>query len=282
MSTATLTIRDLTDDYLAYLQIERNCPATTQRAYQKDLIQLDIFLLGQPVASTTHGDLRGWMEFLHERYAPSTVGRKLSCVRSFFRFGLREGWIASNPAKDLDSPRRDIRLPKVLTEDEVNLLIESVVDPRDRALLEVIYSGGLRVSEAVGANIEDLGPDYIKVFGKGGRERLCPLGRPAIEALSIYLTDRKTGAIFLNHRGGRLTTRSVRRLLTSLGFEGVTPHTLRHTYATNMLDRGIDVRALQELLGHRSITSTQFYAQVSNSHKQREYKKYHPRAEGGS
>ena len=279
MNSATKTTKDLIEDYINYLQVERNCPETTQRAYRKDLTQLDIFLLGQSVTSITHADLRGWMRFLHERYLPSTIGRKLSCVRSFFRFGVREAWILSNPAKDLDIPRRDVRLPKVLNADEVAGLIESTKNLRDRALLEVIYGGGLRVSEAVHSDIEDLGEDHILVFGKGGRERLCPLGQPAMKALQNYLTGRKTGAIFLNRQGTRLTARSVRRIFEKLGMENVTPHTLRHSYATNMLDRGIDVRSLQELLGHRSITSTQLYAQVSNEHKQREYKKYHPRSE---
>lgn len=277
MNTATTT-KSLIDDYIIYLQVERNCPETTQRAYRKDLTQLDVFLLGQPVLSITHADLRGWMEFLHERYSPSTIGRKLSCVRSFFRFGVREGWILSNPAKDLDIPRRDVRLPKVLNAAEVTNLIESTENPRDRALLEMIYGGGLRISEAVNADVEDLGPDCIRVFGKGGRERLCPLGKPAMQALQNYLTDRKSGAIFLNHQGRRLTARSARRIFEKLGVQNVTPHTLRHSYATNMLDRGIDIRSLQELLGHRSITSTQLYAQVSNEHKQEAYRKYHPRS----
>ena len=277
MNTATKTIKELIEDYITYLQVERNCPATTQRAYRKDLEQLDIFLLGQAVNMITHSDLRCWMEFLHERYAPSTIGRKLGCVRSFFRFGVREGWVTGNPAKDLDIPRRDETLPKVLTENESETLIESVKAPRDRALLEVLYGGGLRVSEAVGANIEDLGEDHIRVFGKGGRERICPLGRPAMEALRAYLTDRKSGAIFLNYKGTRLTARSARRIVEKCGLENVTPHTLRHSYATNMLDRGIDIRSLQELLGHKSIHSTQRYAQVSNTHKQEVYRKFHPR-----
>lgn len=277
METATKAIKTLINDYITYLKVERNCPATTQRAYRKDLTQLDTFLLGQAASTITHADLRAWMEFLHERYAPSSIGRKLGCIRSFFRFGVREGWVTSNPAKDLDIPRRDEILPKVLTENEVEALIESTTSSRDRALLEVIYGGGLRVSEAVGADIEDLGEDCIRVFGKGGRERLCPLGQPAMAALQTYLTGRKSGAIFLNNRGERLSDRTVRRILEKCGLKGVTPHTLRHSYATNMLDRGIDIRSLQELLGHRSIISTQLYAQVSNTHKQEVYKKFHPR-----
>lgn len=276
MNTATST-QALIDDFITYLQVERNYSGETQRAYRKDLDQLDVFLLGQAVSTITHSDLRAWMEFLYERYAPSSIGRKLGCVRSFFRFGVREGWVSSNPAKDLDVPRRDEILPRVLAEVEVGSLIESTQSPRDRALLEVIYGGGLRVSEAVGANIEDLSEGCIRVFGKGGRERLCPLGQPAMGALQTYLTGRKSGAIFLNKHGTRLTTRSVRRIVSQFGLKDVTPHTLRHSYATNMLDRGIDIRSLQELLGHRSIISTQRYTQVSDTHKQEAYRKFHPR-----
>ena len=141
MNTTTKTIKSLIDDYITYLQVERNYSSETQRAYRKDLEQLDVFLLGQPVNTITHSDLRGWMEFLYENkcHNASSIGRKLGCVRSFFRFGIREGWIISNPAKDLDAPKRNETLPKVLTENESEALIESVKDPRDRALLEVLY-----------------------------------------------------------------------------------------------------------------------------------------------
>ncbi|MBN2296937.1 MAG: site-specific integrase, partial [Pirellulales bacterium] len=153
---------------------ERNCPDTTIRAYRNDLIQLAEFLNDKPISSVTIGDLRGWLESMRD-YAASTIGRKLATARSFFRFGIREGWVEKNPARELDIPRRDRVLPTVLTEEQIESIINLVDSKRDRAILEVLYSSGARVSELVGLNLEDLGESFIKVFGKGGVERICPI-----------------------------------------------------------------------------------------------------------
>jgi len=276
-----LTISQGIEDFVSYLVVERNCPDTTVRAYCNDLAQLAEFLGDKPASTVTMGDLRAWLETLHgANYAPSTIGRKLACVRTYFRFGLREGWAKSNPAKELDLPRLDQVLPKVLTEGEVDNLLDKV-SGRNLAMLEIIYAGGLRVSELVGLDLENINLDdgYVRVFGKGGRERLCPIGRTAVAALQAYLAERgeEPGALFLNYQGGRLSDRSVRKLLKKLG-PGATPHTLRHSFATHLLDHGADIRSVQELLGHKSVTSTQRYTHVSPARKQAVHAKCHPRA----
>ena len=278
-----LTISQGIEDFASYLVVERNCHSTTVRAYCKDLEQLAEFLGDKPASAVTMSDLRVWLENLHGAdYAPSTIGRKLACVRTYFRFGKREGWAKDNPAQDLDIPRRDQILPRVLTENEVGDLLDKITSVRDRAILEVMYAGGLRVSELVGLDLENVNLDdaHVRVFGKGGRERICPIGRAAIEALRAYLAARgaQPGALFLNYKGGRLSDRSVRKLMEKVGLDKVTPHTLRHSYATHLLDRGADVRSVQELLGHKSITSTQIYTHVSPARKQAVYTQYHPRA----
>jgi integrase/recombinase XerC len=279
-----LTIREGLDDFANYLIVERNCPKTTVNAYKADLDQLAAFLGDKPVMDVVMSDLRAWLENLHcAEYAPSTIGRKLACVRTFFRFGKREGWAKDNPARELDLPRRDKVLPNVLTEVEVEDLMDKVTSVRDRAMLEVLYAGGLRVAELVGLDLEDINLDdaYVKVFGKGGRERLCPIGRAAVDALKAYLAEERgddPGALFLNYKGSRLSDRSVRKIMEKTGLDKVTPHTLRHSYATHLLDHGADIRSVQELLGHKSVTSTQVYTHVSPARKQAVYEQCHPRA----
>ena len=269
-----LTISEAVEDFANYLIVERNCPETTLRAYRNDLEQLDAFLY-KPVNQITHGDLRAWLDDLHGKYAPSTIGRKLACVRSFFRFGIREGWATENPAKQLDLPRRDEVLPEVLSVEEVDDLIKTTKLVRDRAILEVLYGGGLRVSELVGLDLEDVGDGYVRVFGKGGRERLCPIGQSARTTLLAYLRERgdEPGPLFLNRWGGRLSDRWVRTMTGK-----VSPHALRHSYATHLLDRGADIRNVQELLGHKSINSTTRYTHVSAARKQQVHQEFHPRA----
>ena len=276
-----LTISQGIEDFISYLVVERNCPETTIRAYHNDLEQLAKFLGDKPASTVTMGDLRAWLETLHgANYVPSTIGRKLACVRTYFRFGIREGWAKSNPAKELDLPRLDQVLPKVLTESEVDNLLDKV-SGRNLAMLETIYAGGLRVSELVGLDLENVNlvDGYVRVFGKGGRERVCPIGKAAVAALQAYLAERgkEPGALFLNYQGGRLSDRSVRKLVKKLG-PGATPHTLRHSFATHLLDHGADIRSVQELLGHKSVTSTQRYTHVSPARKQAVHAKYHPRA----
>jgi len=243
------------------------------------------------------------MTFLHfrrfladlkaRRFQKVTVARKVSSLRSFFKFLCREGYLTHNPVSVLRSPKLDRKLPSVLEVEEVERLLEShdgsANGLRDHAILETIYSVGLRVSEVVGLNLDDI--DFIsgivKVYGKGKKERLCPIGEKALQAIRRYLDHRPNvrdgKALFLNRRGRRLTARSVRRVLdkalqrASLN-RHVSPHALRHSFATHLLDRGADLRSVQELLGHQSLSTTQIYTHVSAERLKRVYDKAHPRA----
>jgi integrase/recombinase XerC len=240
--------------------------------------------------------VRAYLAWLSEQgYAKTTVARRMAAVRSWFRFLCRQGTVSSNPADGLRSPRQDKKLPHFLSADQVDRLLASPQgdDPlivRDRAILETLYSAGLRVGELVGLNVDDLDLETgtAVVRGKGRRERLALLGKPAKRALERWLavqygSGSKPQAVFLNHRGTRLTVRSVGRLLEKyLALAGLdpqtTPHTLRHTFATHLLDAGADIRGVQELLGHRNLTTTQIYTHVNTQRLQDSYQKAHPRA----
>jgi integrase/recombinase XerC len=240
--------------------------------------------------------LRRYSAWLAGRgYAPSTVARRLASLRSFFRFLRREGLVAADPAVGLRNPKQAKRLPRLLRVDEVIRLLDGVptetpAGVRDRAMLEVLYGGGLRVSELVGLNLDDLDSesDLVRVRGKGRRERLSPVGEMAAAWLRRWLLLRRPKsprepAVFLNQRGTRLTTRSVGRLLEAHLLRAglvdmASPHTLRHSFATHLLDRGADLRSIQELLGHRKLTSTQIYSHVTQDRLQTIYSDAHPRA----
>ena len=291
--------------FLRYLHVERNASDLTVKSYREDLACLVEYLNGvsgrspEPRAITT-ADLRGYVAALHEAgYAKSSVARRLATLRSFFRFAQREGLAEHNPAKPLRNPRRDRKLPHFLTTEEIARLLEipPANEPfgrRDRAILETIYSAGLRVSEAVGVNEEDLdmSAGLVRVRGKGKRERLAPLGSFALRAVTRWLEDRclsprepRGGGspVFVNKFGRRLTTRSVARLLEKhirqAGLDTrTTPHTLRHSFATHLLDRGADIRSVQELLGHKSLVTTQIYTHLSTAGLREAYERAHPRA----
>ncbi len=244
--------------------------------------------------------LRRYLGLLRERgYGKSTVARKMSCLRTFFRFLGRRGLVKQNPAKAMRTPRREKRLPSFLDEKEIAALLaapqgDAFDTLRDRAILEVLYSGGLRVSELSGLDLHalDLGQGVARVLGKGRKERLALLGGPAVAALREYLDarrdllshlERETEAVFLNRLGGRLDVRSVRRLLdkhvTAAGIgKAVSPHTLRHSFATHLLNRGMDLRSVQELLGHASIATTQIYTHVTTARLKEVYDRAHPHA----
>ncbi len=291
--------------FLRYLLVERNASDLTIKSYREDLTSLAEYLaldVPQPpaVEEISPLDLRGYVAALHEAgYARSSVSRRLASLRSFFRFAQREGIVDSNPAKPLRNPRPQRKLPHFLTTDEINRLLETppadtAPGLRDRAMLESMYSAGLRVSEAVGLNDSDLDFDdgLMRIRGKGRRERLGPLGSYAIAALKKWLHSRtladgeqrgELAPVFVNRFGRRLTTRSVGRMLEkhikSAGLDTRTsPHTLRHSFATHLLDGGADIRSVQELLGHKSLTTTQIYTHVSTAGLREAYKKAHPRA----
>lgn len=299
-------MRRQVSQFLRYMTTERNASELTIKAYREDLIGLIDWLEHSqgrsPVAEQlTPQDLRSFQATLQEAgYARTTIARKLASLRSFYRFAQRQGMATSNPAKPLRNPRRQRKLPHVLSSEEVGRLLQAppAGDPaglRDRAILETVYSAGLRVSELVGLNDNDLDFDQhiVRVRGKGRKERISPLGSFALRAITRYRSVRTlhaseqargaAAAVFVNRFGRRLTTRSVGRLLEKhiavAGLDNRTsPHTLRHSFATHLLDRGADIRSVQELLGHKSLATTQIYTHVSAANLRAVYERAHPRA----
>ena len=280
--------------YLEHLRVERNCSAHTLRNYGSDLDQFGAFLK-QPLDSLTHLDIRSYLGELYAmRLKSVSISRKLAVLRSFFRFLAREGVVADNPARLVTSPKLPKPLPSVPTAEEVNTLIDSVGESaRDRAILEFLYGCGIRAAELVGLNTGDVDrrAGYIRVRGKGKKERLVPLGGKADAALQQYLDARAAllrpgatqPALFLNLRGGRLTTRSVGRIVKRWALlagadTGLHPHSFRHAFATHLLSDGADLRAIQELLGHASLATTQIYTQVDADQLLAVYRSAHPRA----
>jgi integrase/recombinase XerC len=288
--------------FLEDLEHRRGLSPHTVKNYGSDLAQFRVFL------ETSHGtrrfrevgvlEIRSFLAHLHAQGSErSSIARKLAAIRTFFRFLAREGKIAQNPARLVATPRLDRKLPARLEESEVERLLEapdaSPLGRRDRAFLELLYGTGLRVGELVDLDLArcDLEERLVRVTGKGNKERIVPFGEPALSAIRSYLPVRRelvasgegTDALFLNARGGRLTARSVRRLmnrylaLASLG-SGLSPHSLRHAFATHLLEHGCDLRSIQELLGHESLSTTQKYTQLSTSKLLEVYQKAHPKA----
>ena len=287
--------------FLDHLRVERNASPHTLRSYEDDLARFCEYLaeaLG-PGADPTAVDarrLRGYAAWLGGRgYAASTVARRLASLRSFFRYQRRQGVVAADPSGALRNPKQPRRLPHPLRVDEVIRMLEAIptAEPfgiRDRAMFETLYGGGLRVGELVGLDLADIDPEQgvVRVRGKGRRERLCPVGAEALDWLSRWRPLRRPArpgepAVFLNRYGTRLTARSVGRLLharmTGLDLDpSASPHTLRHSFATHLLDRGADLRSVQELLGHRRLTTTQIYTHVTHERLLDAYGEAHPRA----
>jgi integrase/recombinase XerC len=286
-------MRRYINKFISYLEIERNASIHTILNYQHDLKELSEFLKDIPIEKVDYISLRKFLAFLKSRnLKPRTLARKISCLRTFFRFLSREGYLKSNPAALLLTPKLDRHLPKFLTEEEMIKLLEApskddLFGLRDRAILESLYSTGMRIAELVGLNIEDI--DFIsgvvRVRGKGKKERLLPIGEKALSILREYLDKRKEQKteLFLNRNGRRLTDRGIRDILekyirlTSLK-ENISPHTLRHSFATHLLNRGADLRSVQELLGHVNLSTTQIYTHLSTERLKSVYDKSHPRA----
>ena len=292
--------------FLKYLRVERNASELTIKSYREDLSLLTDYLLDlydgehPKPGNVTVLDLRGYVASLHESgYAKATIARRLASLRSFFRFGQREGWAETNPAKPLRNPRAGRSLPHFLSTDDLGRLFDApeakkAAGLRDRAMLETMYSAGVRVSELVGLNEGDLDfrAGIARVRGKGRRERLAPVGSYATAALRQWFRVRRLHSdeyagpeapVFLNRFGRRITTRSVGRMLEKYlkltGLDGrTTPHSLRHSFATHLLDAGADIRSVQELLGHKSLVTTQIYTHISTTALRKVYEKAHPRA----
>jgi integrase/recombinase XerD len=293
-------------DFLAYLELERGLSRNTLEAYRSDLHQLTAFLAprGVSVRGAGHEDLAAFLTGLaagspgHPAVAPSTVARKVACMRSFFRHLRREGVLERDPTAELHGPPKPQRLPRVLTRGEVTRLLASPrgtgpLALRDRALLEVMYACGLRASEAVGLKMSeiDLQEGLLNARGKGAKERLVPIGRQALAALEVYCRAGRPALIgnsvqervLVNHRGGELTRQGLYKIVQGharrAGLEQkMSPHTLRHTFATHLLAGGCDLRSLQEMLGHADLATTQVYTHLSAERLKDAYFGAHPRA----
>jgi len=281
------------EKFISYLDIEKNYSKHTILNYRIDLEEFFKYIDKTPIEKVEYLTLRKFLAHLRtKQHRPRTLARKLSTLRSFFKFFTREGFLRDNPATFLMSPKLDKPLPKFLSEDDMVKFIESprtdnILDKRNRAILETLYSTGIRVSELVGLNIDDV--DFIgniaKVSGKGKKERLVPIGNKALKSIQNYLDSRKekSNIMFLNKNGTRLSTKGVFDMtkkyikLTSIQ-QNVSPHVLRHSFATHLLDRGADLRSVQELLGHTSLSTTQIYTHVSTEKLRRVYDQAHPRA----
>ena len=279
--------------FITYITAEEGLSPHTIRAYSKDLDEFSSFV-DKNAKDIDNLDIRSFMASLHHKGLKKTsISRKLATVRAFFKYLHREGYVKKNPAKLVSSPKIPKNLPGFLDIDETFSLMdapsgETFKPTRDRAILELLYSSGLRVSELTSLNISDIDmkESLIRVKGKGRKERILPIGSKALEAIKNYLPERisirnKSAALILNNRGGRLTQRSVRRILIDYSRminlkSSISPHTLRHTFATHLLHEGADLRSIQELLGHSSLSTTQKYTHVDIGHLTEVYDKAHP------
>jgi integrase/recombinase XerC len=292
------------DEFLSYLRAERHLSEHTLRNYSLDVSQFlkfwDETQPGQSLHMATYRHLRSFLATTLKGKSKATMARKLSALRTFFKFLQRRGVLEQNPARLAPTPKADKPLPHFLTVDEVFHLLDQVggkigfQSRRDRAILELFYSGGLRLSELAGLNLADLDvkEGRVRVWGKGAKERLAFLGNPAQKAVQAYLPLREQllqgkvlseKALFLNNRGGRLSSRGVARVVGRwsriAGLPGtLTPHALRHSFATHLLEGQADLRAVQELLGHASISSTQRYLHINLDYLMEEYDRAHPRS----
>lgn len=292
------------NSYIEYLQIEKGASSHTIENYTLDINDFFHFTeqhLSISIAAVSHGDIRVYLTVLHQRnYARKTVARKISSLRSFWTFLVREELVEKNPFQMVTTPRLEKRLPTFFYEDEMqaifdNIKVDTPLGKRNLALVEILYGTGIRVSECVGLNLQDYDSAIgtLLVKGKGRKERYVPVGSFAADALHVYLTQgrsmlmdkkaNKNDALFLSFRGNRLGDRSIRKVLNTIVKDAsassrISPHVLRHTFATHMLNEGADLRTVQELLGHSQLSSTQVYTHVTKDRLREVYRASHPRA----
>lgn len=301
-------MNELVEKFDSYLEVERNASTHTRAAYTRDLGQFFGFVkrIGRGFNDVDGELITAFAASLHARCKKSSVSRKLSSIRSFYRYLLRQGVVERNPAEFVSSLKLERRLPVVLSVDEAKELVEApakafrveseakgaaavaAIVLRDLAILELLYCSGIRVSELVGLTVGDvdLCSGFVKVLGKGGKERLCPVGSHAADALGRYKSAHRSGSgpiepFFAGRSGGSVSQRTVQRVVVryrSVIDKNPTPHTLRHSFATHLLDSGMDLRTIQEMLGHANLSTTQRYTRVSTRRLMKVYDKTHPRA----
>jgi len=298
MSRESVPQRNLIREYLSYVQVEKGLAANSLASYRRDLARLQQWAesAGRRVEELARADIRKWIASLgREGLAPASVARVVSAARGFFRFLMLDGHITHDPAADLDTPQRPANLPKFLTEDEIEKLlaapdVSTGEGLRDRAMLELMYATGLRVSEVISLQLSDVDLDggLVLCRGKGSKQRRVPIGKSAMHWLEKYLKSRarflNTSAqrLFINERGRPLTRQVawsiIKRYAAGMGRSDVSPHTLRHSFATHLLQRGADSRSLQALLGHSDLSTTQIYTHMTDRHLRAVYDRHHPRA----
>ncbi len=290
--------------FLSWLSVEKGYSVHTVDNYRRDILEFIAFVEEKSFVDLVVKDVRAWVFYLNGKNKANSVARKISALRTFFRYLVRQGVLVADPTAAVSMPKLGKHIPVFLSVDEVFSLLEEPgtqdqFHRRDAALLELLYSTGMRVAEIVNLNLEqvDFGAGMVRVIGKGKKERLIPVGSQALDAVTIYLVDRgqllakrrqqgkkvAEQALFLNNRGGRLTTRSVERMVQAYALRAgiaapVTPHALRHSFATHLLEMGADLRVVQELLGHASLSTTQKYTHLTVDHLMAVYDKSHPKA----
>lgn len=295
-------MQDVVDEYLRFIQIEKGLSENTIAAYRRDLNHYLNYLAAQKISNLDFIDrqiVQQWFGVLHdEGRSTKSIARFTSTIRSFHQFALREKYAAKDPTVLIETPKYERKLPDVLSIDEIDLLLTTPETSknngyRDRTMLELLYATGIRVSELINIEVEDVNllMGFVKVFGKGNKERIIPLGETVIELLKTYIENVRpqllkkqvTHTLFLNMQGKPLTRQGIWKIIKQTGAKAgiqkrLTPHTLRHSFATHLLENGADLRAVQEMLGHSDISTTQLYTHVSKTQIKKMYQQYHPRA----
>lgn len=299
MSVEAVSRRNLVREYLSYLQVEKGLAQNSLESYRRDLKRLEAWAddLGLAVQDLTRREMRAWIAQLsREGLAPASVSRAVSAARGLFHFLMLDGHLKSQPTEDLDTPQGIAHLPRFLTEEEMQQLLE-VPDTgkeeglRDRTILELMYATGLRVSELISIKLGDVDLDagLLVCHGKGSKERRIPIGKSAVRWLQHYMSvrvrrdrQRSSPQLFLNTSGGPLTRQTIwatlKRYARQANLPDISPHTLRHSFATHLLQRGADSRSVQALLGHSDISTTQIYTHITDNHMRATYDRHHPRA----
>ncbi|MBN1635444.1 MAG: tyrosine-type recombinase/integrase [Deltaproteobacteria bacterium] len=290
-----LDLSELLDHYKRYILDQKGLSPESFRAYINDISHMVGFIQDIGVSIPDRRMVRSYMLHLHTHYARTSINRKLSAIKGFFDFILKQTDLSTNPFAHVRSLKKPDYLPGFLSPDEIFDLIDATTELRDRAILELLYSSGIRAGELEGLNCSDINMQkgFIRVMGKGSKQRLVPVGKRALEVIQVYLASRGINdplycndPLFLNTRGGRLSSRSLRRIVYKWSLKvatsrSVSPHTIRHSFASHMLDAGADLRSIQEMLGHASLSTTQYYTHLSVDKLMDVYDKAHPKAKEG-